>query len=77
VAKTRLEREQEVRDAKLDHVRKQVESGSLVIRTMSDDERARWAEQQAATEIRSTPVERARRTSAMENRRRRQARYAS
>jgi hypothetical protein len=77
VAKTRLEREKEARDTKLDHVREQIESGKLVIRTMSDDERARWAEQQAASEIRSTPVERARRANALENRRRRQARYAS
>jgi hypothetical protein len=77
VAKTRLEREKEARDAKLDHVREQVESGKLVIRTMSADERARWTEQQAASEVRSTPVERARRASALENRRRRQARYAT
>jgi hypothetical protein len=77
MAKTRIEREREAHEAKLAHVREQIASGALVIRSMSDAERTLWSEQQAATEILSTPVERARRATALENRRRRQARFAS
>jgi len=77
VAKTRTEREQEARQAKLDHVDEQVASGQLVIREMSEAERKTWAKQQAASEARATPTERARRATAMENRRRREARLAS
>jgi hypothetical protein len=40
--KTAWEREQEKRQAKLDLVREQVESGSLVIRKMTDAERRRY-----------------------------------
>ncbi len=39
--KTTRERAEERREAKLDSVREQVESGSLVIRTMTDEERLR------------------------------------
>jgi hypothetical protein len=77
MAKTRHEREREAREAKLEHVREQIESGKLVVRSMSDAERTRWAEQQATSEARCTPVERTRRATALENRRRRQARFAS
>ena len=77
MAKTRLEREQEARNAKLEYVREQVAAGRLVIREMSDLERSRWAEQHASSEARATPEERARRMRAIENRRRRQERLAS
>jgi hypothetical protein len=77
MAKTRTEREQDARQAKLDHVSAQVASGQLVIREMSTAERARWAKQNAISEARATPVERARRATALENRRRRAARLAS
>jgi hypothetical protein len=77
MAKTRTEREQDARQAKLDHVSAQVASGQLVIREMSQAERARWAKQNAISEARATPVERARRATALENRRRRAARLAS
>ncbi len=40
--KTAWEREQEKRQAKLELVREQVESGSLVIRKMTDAERRRY-----------------------------------
>jgi hypothetical protein len=40
--KTARERAEEKREAKLELVREQVESGSLVIRQMSDDERRRY-----------------------------------
>ena len=77
MAKTRTEREQEARQVKLDHVLEQVASGQLVIREMSESERTRWAKQQATSEARATPTERARRATAIENRRRREARLAS
>jgi hypothetical protein len=77
VAKTRTEREHDARQAKLDHVSAQVASGDLVIREMSKAERTRWEKQHAISEARATPAERARRATALENRRRRAARLAS
>jgi hypothetical protein len=40
---TSRERAEEKRQAKLEFVREQVESGSLVIRKMTDEERQRYA----------------------------------
>ena len=40
--KSTRERADERREAKLDMIREQVESGSLVIREMTDDERKRY-----------------------------------
>jgi len=40
--KTQREREAEQRKAKLDRIREQVDDGSLVIRQMTDAERARF-----------------------------------
>jgi hypothetical protein len=41
-AKTQREREAEQRKAKLDRIQEQVDDGSLVIRQMTDEERARF-----------------------------------
>jgi hypothetical protein len=41
--KTTRERAEERREAKLELVKEQVESGSLVIRQMTDEERERYA----------------------------------
>ena len=76
VAKTTREREQEARQAKLDHVQEQVASGELVIRRMTAAERATWAAQRRELDARSTPAERARRATALENRRRRSERFS-
>ena len=76
MAKTSRERDYEVRQAKLEHVREQVASGQLVIRKMTVAERARWDKQHGALEASSTPVERARRAAAVENRRKRAARLS-
>lgn len=76
MAAARHEREHAARQAKLDHISEQVATGSLVIREMSEVERARWATQQAASEARATPAERARRARELENRRRRAERLA-
>ena len=43
MAKTSRERDHEARQAKLEHVREQVASGQLVIREMTDAERAGMA----------------------------------
>jgi len=76
VAKTTREREQEAHQAKLDRVHEQVASGELVIRRMTAAERAKWATQRRQLDASSTPAERARRTAALENRRRRAERFA-
>jgi len=76
VRKTSRERDFEAREAKLAHVREQVEAGELVIRQMTSAERARWDERSAASQARSTSAERASRAAALENRRKRAARFA-
>jgi hypothetical protein len=76
VRKTSRERDQEAREAKLEHMREQVASGQLVIREMTRVERSTWATREALVEARSTPEERARRAVALENRRKRAARLA-
>ena len=76
MAKTGREREQDARQAKLDHVQEQISSGGLVIRTMTDAERTKWAERRSMLDAGSTPAERARRTAALENRRRRAQRHS-
>jgi hypothetical protein len=76
VAKTSREREQEAREAKLEHVREQVSTGELVIRTMTASERKTWAKRAREIDASSTPAERARRQAALENRRRRAQRHS-
>lgn len=76
MAKTGRERDHEARQAKLEHVREQVSSGRLVIREMTDVERAKWAKRRGMLEASSTPEERARRAAAIENRRRRTERLS-
>ena len=75
VAKTSRERDHEARQTKLEHVREQIASGALVIREMTDAERLRWTTRRAISEARSTPAERTRRAAAVENRRKRAARF--
>jgi hypothetical protein len=43
MAKTQRERDDEARKLKLDRINEQVENGSLTVRTMSDEEKAKWA----------------------------------
>ena len=76
MAKTSRERDHEAREAKLEHVREQVASGQLVVRKMTDAERAKWAKQRGILEASSTPAERARRAAAVENRRKRAERLS-
>ena len=76
MAKTSRERDHETREAKLEHVREQVASGQLVVRKMTDAERAKWAKRRGVLEASSTPAERARRAAAVENRRKRAERLS-
>ena len=74
--KTTLERDRERHDAKLEHVQEQVASGQLVIRQMTRTEQTRWAAHTRKLEAGSTPEQRTRRASGLENRRKRAARLA-
>ena len=65
------ERAAEAREAKLEHIRKQVASGALVIRQMTRAERIKWAKQRTALEATFTGAERTRRDSVLRNRRQR------
>ena len=68
------ERAAEERQAKLEHIRKQVSSGALVIRQMTRAERAKWDKQRAILDANFTAAERTRRDSVLRNRRQRAAR---
>jgi hypothetical protein len=77
VAKTSRERDHEARQAKLEHVREQVASGLLVISKMTKAERTKWAKRRRVFEASSTATERALRATAVENRRKRAARFSA
>ena len=62
--KTQREREADQRQAKLEHMREQVDSGSLVIRKMTDAERERFTKHSKRTEAERTQRTRRRRTRA-------------
>ncbi|HYF28719.1 MAG TPA: hypothetical protein VD931_23460 [Baekduia sp.] len=74
MAKTQRERDDEARQAKLERINEQVESGSLTIRTMSDEERAKWAARREASASELTPAEQRKAASAKRRRDRRAAR---
>jgi hypothetical protein len=76
MAKTQRERDQEQRAAKLERINEQVSSGDLVIRKMTDAERAKWAKHREENETLVSPADR-RRAAAAERRRRRRAGRAS
>jgi hypothetical protein len=60
--KTQREREAEQRQLKLDRIKEQVDDGSLVIRTMTDEERERF--QLRRSERADEPAHRRKRTPA-------------
>ena len=64
MAKTRHEREDEAREGLLEHIRDQVSSGELVVRQMTDSERAHWDDHSATSDSQATPEERSRRDAA-------------
>jgi hypothetical protein len=57
-------------------MRGQVSSGELVVRQMTDAERAHWDDQSAASDRQATPEERTRRDAALKKRRDRDKRNA-
>jgi hypothetical protein len=74
MAKTAREREEDEREGRLEHIRDQVSSGDLVIRQMTDAERAQWDDQSAASDRQATPEDRTRRDAARKRRREREKR---
>lgn len=64
MAKTRQEREDDAREGKLEHIRDQVSSGELVVRQMTDSERAHWDDHSATSDRQATSEERKRRDAA-------------
>jgi hypothetical protein len=76
MAKTTREREDDAREARLEHMRDQVSSGELLVRQMTDAERAHWDDHSAASDRRATPEERTRRDAALKKRRNRNERPA-
>jgi hypothetical protein len=68
MAKTRQERADDAREGQLEHIRDQVSSGELVVRQMTDSERADWDDHSAASDRQATPEERTRRDAARKKR---------
>lgn len=69
MAKTTRERDEDAREGRLEHIRDQVSSGALVVRQMTDSERAHWDDHSAASDRQATPEERSRRDAARKKRR--------
>jgi hypothetical protein len=76
MARTTRERDEDAREGRLEHMRGQVSSGELVVRQMTDAERAHWDDQSAASDRQATPEERTRRDAALKKRRDRDKRNA-
>jgi hypothetical protein len=74
MAKTQRERDQAAREAKLERIQDQVSSGDLVIRKMTDAERAKWAKHREESELSASPADRRRAAAAQRRRQRRAAR---
>jgi hypothetical protein len=66
--KTQREREAEQRQAKLEHIKEQVDAGALVIRKMTDAERERFAKHSERNEVERTQRTRRRRSRATASR---------
>jgi len=68
MAQTRHEREDDAREGLLENIREQVSSGELVVRQMTDSERAHWDAHSAIADRHATPEERTRRDAARKKR---------
>jgi len=73
VKTTTRERDRAARAARLDHMREQVSTGTLVIRQMTHAERKTSDEQLAVHESHLTPAERTKRNAMLRERRHRAA----
>jgi hypothetical protein len=69
MAKTTRERDEDVREGRLEHIRDQVSSGELVVRQMTESERTRWDDHSAVSDRQATPQERTRRDAARKKKR--------
>ena len=69
MGKTYGERKDEQRQERMEHMRKQVASGDLVVRQMTATERRLWDERAASFDKHSDPGERERREAARQRRR--------
>lgn len=76
MAKTQRERDQAAREAKLERIQDQIDSGDLVVRKMTDAEQAAWAKRRQETAAAAMPAEK-RRAAAAERRRARRAARSS
>jgi len=76
MAHPRHEREEDAREGQLEHIRDQISSGELVVRQMTDSERAHWDDHSATSDRQATPEERTRRDAARKKRRDRNKRNA-
>ena len=77
VANEWRQRQQKARESRLERFREQLAAGELVIRQMTESERAYWNERSAATDRSATAEERQRRDAAREKRRRLAERHAA
>ena len=75
-AKTQRERDREAREAKLERIKDQVDSGDLVIRKMTAAEAKKWAARRADRERSLSPAEQRRAAAAARRRERKSARPA-
>jgi hypothetical protein len=64
MAQTSRERENDAREARLEHMRAQIASGDLTVRQMTPQERAHWDKRSKDADSRATPDERVRRDAA-------------
>jgi hypothetical protein len=76
MAKTSRERDEDARKERLEHIRDQVSSGELVVRQMTDSERAHWDDHSATSDRQATSEERKRRDAARKKMRDRNKRNA-
>jgi hypothetical protein len=68
--KTQREREEAWRQAKLDRMQEQIDDGSLTVRQMTDEEKAKYLRPRDDKRTGATPAQRERATRARERRRR-------
>ncbi len=68
MAHPRQEREEDAREGQLEHIRDQVSSGELVVRQMTDSERAHWDDHSASSDRHASPEERTQRDAARKKR---------
>jgi hypothetical protein len=68
--KTQREREEAWRQAKLERMQEQIDDGSLTVRQMTDEEKAKFLRRRDDKRTAATPAQRDRATRARERRRR-------